>query len=107
MCHQSTVYSSKLLSKVGFYDENLDLGMDYDFNVRSSLIAYPFLLNFPVSYYDVSGISSRKVFERFYLHTKLRKKYFKKNILVNIRLDVFSFFGALKRFCLLPIKLFF
>lgn len=106
MCHQSTIFSRKLLNKVGLYDEKLSLGMDYDFNIRSSLIDNPFLMYFPISYYDTSGVSSRRVFKSYQIEAEIRKKYFPLTITRNLIIDTVGFFKAIQRFLMIPIKLF-
>ncbi len=104
ICHQSTIFSQKFLNQVGFYDETLTLEMDYDFNVRSSLIAFPYLLYFPVSYYDTSGVSSTKVFKIFLSQIYLRKKYFALSYFHNLYIDISALLYTIKRFCIIPIK---
>ena len=106
MCHQSTIYSRKLLNNVGLYDEKLSLGMDYDFNIRCSLIDNPFLMYFPISYYDTSGVSSRRVFRSYQIEANIRKKYFPLTITRNLIIDTVGFFKAVQRFLMIPIKLF-
>lgn len=107
MCHQSTFYSRKLLDYVGLYDEKLSLGMDYDFNIRCSLIDNPFLIYFPISYYDTSGVSSRRVFSSYQIESNIRKKYFPLTITRNLIIDTVGFFKAIQRFLIIPIKLLF
>ena len=106
ICHQSTVYSRKLLNNVGLYDEKLRLGMDYDFNIRCSLIHNPFLMYFPISYYDTSGVSSRRVFRSYQIEANIRKKYFPLTITRNLIIDTVGFFKAVQRFLMIPVKLF-
>ncbi|MGD1874121.1 MAG: glycosyltransferase [Mastigocoleus sp.] len=106
ICHQSTIFSKNILNQVGFYNESLSLGMDYDYNIRASLISEPYLLRFPISYYDTTGVSSRKVFKSFQIQSKLRKKYFSMTKFHNFIIDNICFYKALKRFFMLPIKLF-
>lgn len=106
ICHQSTIFSKEIIQKVGLYDECLSLEMDYDFNVRTSLIAQPYLLHFPISYYDTTGISSVRVFKSYKIHRELRKKYFTLPLTHNFVIDSVCFFKAVKRFCLTPIKLY-
>lgn len=105
ICHQSTIYSQELLSKLGLYDETLHLGMDYEFNIRASLITNPYLLYFPVSYYDTSGISSIRVYKSFNQHKKIRKKYFVKDKTSNYILDSIYLFKTIKRSLMIPFKL--
>ena len=106
ICHQSTIFSHQLIKQVGFYNEQLKLGMDYDFNIRASFVVQPYLLRFPVSYYDTTGVSSTKVFKSYNIQRKLRKKYFSQSNLRNIVIDTKCFFKAVKRFIMLPIKLY-
>ena len=105
MCHQSTIYSRKLLNKVGLYDEKLSLEMDYDFNIRCSLIDHPFLIYFHISYYDTSGVSSRRVFRSYQIAAEIRKKYFPLTITRNIIIDTVGFLKAIQRFLMIPIKI--
>lgn len=106
MCHQSTVFSRSFLKQVGFYDENLSLAMDYDFNVRASSISQPHLLRFPISYYDTTGISSKKVFQIYKMHRVLRKKYFRLSWSHNLAIDGICFLKTVKRLFMIPIKQF-
>ncbi|MBD2664827.1 glycosyl transferase, family 2 [Richelia sinica FACHB-800] len=107
MCHQSTFYSRHILNQIGLYNENLKLGMDYDFNIRASLTRSPFLLYFPISYYDTSGVSSIRVFRSFRTARKIRNLYFPLSITKNFLIDSISFAKAIKRFIMIPIKLLF
>ncbi|MEH1823024.1 MAG: glycosyltransferase [Nostoc sp.] len=106
ICHQSTIFSQVILSQVGLYDEQLYLEADYDFNVRASLISQPYLLRFPISYYDTTGISSIKVFQSYITQKRLRKKYFPLTDNQNLIIDTICFIKAIKRFLLIPIKLY-
>ncbi|MBN3908048.1 MAG: glycosyltransferase [Nostoc sp. NMS1] len=106
ICHQSTIFSQKLIQKVGLYDEQLTLEMDYDFNIRASLIAQPHLLYFPISYYDTTGVSSIKVFKHYRMHREVRKKYFPLSPIDSLKTDIFCFLKACMRFMMIPIKMF-
>jgi glycosyltransferase involved in cell wall biosynthesis len=106
ICHQSTIFSQELINKVGLYNEQLSLEMDYDFNVRASLISHPYLLYFPVSYYDTTGVSSIQVFKHYEIHKKLRKKYFPLSHMKNLMIDSIYYILAMKRFLMIPIKLY-
>ncbi|HYX16392.1 MAG TPA: glycosyltransferase [Nostoc sp.] len=106
ICHQSTIFSQELLKKVGLYDERLTLEMDYDFNIRASLIAEPHLLYFPISYYDTTGVSSIKVFKHYKIHRELRKKYFPLSPINSLRIDALCFLKACMRFMMIPMKMF-
>ncbi|MBD2522597.1 glycosyltransferase [Nostoc sp. FACHB-133] len=106
ICHQSTIFSQMLIQKVGLYDERLALEMDYDFNIRASLIAQPHLLYFPISYYDTTGISSIKVFKHYKVHRQLRKKYFPLSPINSLKTDSLCFLKACMRFMMIPIKIF-
>lgn len=106
ICHQSTIFSQQLFQKVGFYDERLTLEMDYDFNIRASLIAQPHLLYFPISYYDTTGVSSIKVFKHYRIHRELRKKYFPLSPLNSLITDSLCFLKACMRFIMIPMKIF-
>jgi glycosyltransferase involved in cell wall biosynthesis len=107
ICHQSTIYSKKIIDMVGFYDEKLEMEMDYDFNIRVSLVANPNLLNFPVAYYDTTGISSIQVFKHFRIHRQIRKQYFSRSTYTNIIIDMIGLLNALMRFLLIPVKTWF
>ncbi|MEJ6486371.1 glycosyltransferase [Nostoc punctiforme UO1] len=106
ICHQSTIFSQKLLQEVGLYDERLNLEMDYDFNIRASLIAQPHLLYFPISYYDTTGVSSIKVFKHYKIHRELRKKYFTLSPINSFKTDSLCFLKACMRFMMIPMKIF-
>ncbi|AVH65960.1 glycosyltransferase [Nostoc sp. 'Peltigera membranacea cyanobiont' 213] len=106
ICHQSTIFSHKLIHKIGLYDEQLTLEMDYDFNIRASLIAQPHLLYFPISYYDTTGISSIKVFKHYKIHRKVRNKYFPLSPINSFKTDSLCFFKACMRFMMIPMKIF-
>lgn len=106
ICHQSTIFSRKLIQKVGLYDEQLTLEMDYDFNIRASLIAQPHLLYFPISYYDTTGVSSIKVFKHYKIHRELRKKYFSLSPLNSWKTDSLCFLKACVRLMMIPMKIF-
>lgn len=106
ICHQSTIFSQEIMKKVGSYDEQLYLEADYDFNVRASLISQPHILHFPVSYYDTTGVSSRKVFKSYSIHRKLRKKYFPLTPTRNLIIDSICLIKAMKRFLMIPLKLY-
>ena len=106
ICHQSTIFSQELLQKVGSYDEQLYLEADYDFNIRASLIEQPYLLRFPVSYYDTTGVSSRKVFKSYLIQKNQRKKYFPLTPTRNLIIDSICLIKALKRFLMIPLKLY-
>ncbi len=106
ICHQSTILSQELLQQVGLYDEQLTLEMDYDFNIRASLIAQPHLLYFAISYYDTTGISSIKVFKHYRMHKTVRNKYFTLSPINNLIIDSSYFLKACMRFMMIPIKIF-
>ena len=106
ICHQSTIFSRDLIEQVGLYNEELSLEMDYDFNIRASLISEPYLLYFPISYYDTTGVSSIKVFKHYKIHKQLRKKYFPLSRTRNLMIDSICFLKAIKRFMMIPIKLY-
>jgi glycosyltransferase involved in cell wall biosynthesis len=104
LCHQSTVFSSKHLNSVGFYDEDLALEMDFDYNIRSASIADPHLLYFPISCYDISGVSSLKVFKVNSKHREVRRKYFKLDACSDLWVESKCFLIAFKRFLMIPFK---
>ena len=106
ICHQSTIFSQEMIKKVGMYNEHLSFLMDYDFNVRASLISQPYLLDFPISYYDTTGVSSVKVFKHYRIHRELRQKYFPLSAVSNFIIDSICFIKAIKRFLMIPIKLY-
>ncbi|RUS98511.1 putative glycosyltransferase [Dulcicalothrix desertica PCC 7102] len=104
ICHQSTCFSQEILKKVGLYNEDVPLEMDYEFNIRASLISEPYLLEFPISYYDTSGISSVKVFKSFKIHQQIRKRYFFNTPFQNLRISTICLIKTVKRFIMIPIK---
>ncbi len=106
VCHQSTIFSHKLIEQVGLYNEQLSLEMDYDFNIRCSLVADPFLLYLPISYYDTCGVSSRRVFQSYFMQSEIRKKYFPLSITRNLIIESVGFLKAIQRLFMIPIKLF-
>lgn len=104
MCHQSSIFSKNLINSVGLYDENLTLEMDFDYNIRSSLISSPHLLYFPISCYDVSGISSIKVFRANDMHRRVRRKYFELDTLADFLVESICWLHTFKRFLMIPLK---
>ena len=106
ICHQSTIFSQELLQKVGLYDEQLYLEADYDFNIRCSLIYQPYLIRFPVSYYDTTGVSSREVFKSYRIQRKVRKKYFQLTPRQTLIIDSVCMLKVFKRFVMIPFKLY-
>jgi glycosyltransferase involved in cell wall biosynthesis len=104
LCHQSTIFSKDHLNAVGFYNENLALEMDFDYNIRSALIAEPYLLYFPISHYDISGVSSLEVFKVNATHREVRRKYFKLDTVSDLIVESKCYFIALKRFLMIPLK---
>lgn len=104
ICHQSTCFSQEILKKVGLYNELVPLEMDYEFNIRASLISQPYLLYFPISYYDTSGVSSVKVFKSFRIHQEIRKQYFPYTPLKNLIISTICLIKTVKRFLMIPIK---
>ncbi|MBW4605054.1 MAG: glycosyltransferase [Calothrix sp. FI2-JRJ7] len=104
ICHQSTCFSQEILKKLGLYNELVPLEMDYEFNIRASLISQPYLLNFPISYYDTSGVSSVKVFKSFRIHQEIRKQYFPYTPLKNLIISTICLIKTVKRFLMIPIK---
>ncbi|WP_414753746.1 glycosyltransferase [Anabaena sp. CCY 9910] len=106
ICHQSTIFTKEILDTVGLYNELLPLGMDYDFNIRASLIEEPHLLRFPISYYETTGVSSMKVFQAYKAHSDIRKKYFMYTHQRNLQIDSIGFIKAIKRFLMIPLKLY-
>ncbi|MBD2343490.1 glycosyltransferase family 2 protein [Anabaena subtropica] len=106
ICHQSTIFTKEILDEVGLYNELLPLGMDYDFNIRASLIEEPHLLRFPISYYEITGVSSMKVFQAYKAHSDIRKRYFIYTNHRNFQIDTIGFSKAIKRFLMIPLKLY-
>lgn len=104
ICHQSTFFSKKFVESIGYYDESLSIGMDYDYNIRASKVTPPHLLYFPIAYYDTTGLSSRKVFESFFLARTIRDKYFSLAPQKRLFLDIIGFFKATLRFIMIPFK---
>jgi glycosyltransferase involved in cell wall biosynthesis len=104
MCHQSTIFSKNFINDVGFYDESLTLEMDFDYSVRCSFISPPHLLYFPISCYDISGISSIKVFKANDMHRRVRRKYFKLDRVADLLVESTCLLNTLKRFLMIPFK---
>lgn len=105
ICHQSTLYSRKLIKKSGLYNESLSLGMDYEYNLRANKFSNPRLLYFPIAYYDTTGVSSIKVFKQFFSHRNIRDRYFELPWLKQIQVDLYCFTKALYRLAMVPAKL--
>jgi glycosyltransferase involved in cell wall biosynthesis len=105
VCHQSAIFSKKHLNAVGFYDENLALEMDFDYNIRSALIADPHLLYFPISCYDISGVSSLEVFKVNTMHREVRRKYFELDMFSDFLVESKCLLIAFKRFLMIPLKI--
>ena len=105
LCHQSTFYSQALIKRSGLYNESLTMGMDYEYNVRANQLANPFLLYFPVAYYDTTGVSSVKVFQQFFNHRRIRDRYFKLPWLEHFQADLYCFAKAIYRLAMIPAKL--
>lgn len=106
ICHQSAIFTRSLLEQVGLYNEELDIEMDYDFNIRSALVVKPFLLNFLVSYYDTTGISSVKVFYYCKMYRHVRDIYFPMPLRDKVILDVSCYVKAIFRMLMIPVKLY-
>ena len=105
LCHQSTFYSQKLIKQSGLYDESLSMGMDYEYNLRANQLTSPFLLYFPIAYYDTTGVSSIKVFQQFFNHRRIRDRYFQLPWLEHLQVDLYCFTKALYRLAIIPAKL--
>ena len=105
ICHQSTFYSRELIDKSGLYDESLLIGMDYEYNLRANQLTSPFLLYFPISYYDTTGVSSIRVFQQFFNHRRIRDRYFEIPWLEHLKVDLYCFAKALYRLAMIPAKL--
>lgn len=106
ICHQSTAFARSLLEQVGFYNEELDLEMDYDFNIRCALVVPPFLLDFIVSYYDTTGVSSIKVFYYCKMYRYVRNLYFPLSIRDRILINTSCYAKAIIRMLMIPVKLY-
>ena len=105
VCHQSTFYSRRLIDKVGLYNESLTIGMDYDYNVRSSKISSPTLLYFPIAYYDTTGVSSIRVFKQFANYRRIRDSYFKLSTFNRWKIDSYCLLKSIYRLAMIPAKL--
>lgn len=105
ICHQSTFYSRELVQQSGLYDESLSMGMDYEYNLRANQLTSPFLLYFPIAYYDTTGVSSIRVFQQFFNHRRIRDRYFKLPWLEHLKVDLYCFAKALYRLAMIPAKL--
>ncbi|MDJ0593628.1 MAG: glycosyltransferase [Pleurocapsa sp. MO_226.B13] len=105
VCHQSTFYSRKLIERVGLYNESLTIGMDYDYNVRASLLSSPTLLYFPVAYYDTTGVSSIRVFKQFTNYRRIRDRYFQLSKFNRLKIDTYCLLKSIYRLAMVPAKL--
>jgi len=105
LCHQSTVYTADLIAQVGPYDEELFLGMDYEYNIRCSFIAPPHLLNFPIAYYDTTGVSSVRVLRSFAINRRIRNRFFSLSRAQRLGLDTRMLLKSVYRLGLVPLKL--
>ena len=105
VCHQSTFYSRQLINQVGQYNESLAIEMDYEYNIRASLLSSPTLLYFPVAYYDTTGLSSIRVFKQFKHHRQIRDRYFSLSKLNRLKVDAYCFGKSILRLAMIPAKL--
>ena len=105
VCHQSTFYSRPLIDKVGKYNESLPLEMDYEYNIRASLLSNPTLLYFPVAYYDTTGVSSIRVFRQFNHHRRIRDRYFPLPQPERIKVNTYCLLKSILRLAMVPAKL--
>jgi len=105
LCHQSTVYTADLVTQVGPYNEGLFLGMDYEYNIRCSFVAPPYLLNFPIAYYDTTGVSSVRVLRSFAINRRIRDRFFSLSRAQRLRLDARMLLKSVYRLGLVPLKL--
>ena len=105
VCHQSTIYSRRLIDQVGLYNESLSMGMDYDYNVRANLISSPTLMYFPVSYYDTTGVSSIRVLRQFTNYRRIRNQYFKLSGFNRLKVNTYSLLKFIYRLVMIPAKL--
>jgi glycosyltransferase involved in cell wall biosynthesis len=60
-CHQAMFIKRDLFNKLGLYNEKLKIVADWEFNIKSIIFNNCTLkyLDFPIVYYDMSGISFR------------------------------------------------
>lgn len=58
-CHQAMFIKRDLFNKLGLYNEKLKIVADWEFNIKSIIVNNCSLkyLDFPIVYYDMSGIS--------------------------------------------------
>jgi glycosyltransferase involved in cell wall biosynthesis len=106
LCHQSTIFTREHLQNIGFYNEDLLLEMDFEYNIRAALIADPHLLYFPISYYDISGVSSLRVFDVNSKHREIRRKYFPLDPHSDLLVESQCVAIAFKRLMMIPLKVF-
>ena len=105
ICHQSTFYSRDLITKVGSYNEALSVEMDYEYNIRASLVSSPTLLYFPIAYYDTTGVSSVRVFKQFNNHREIRDRFFPLSGLNRLKVDTYCLLKSTLRLFMIPAKL--
>ncbi|MEL7520542.1 MAG: glycosyltransferase [Cyanobacteria bacterium J06553_1] len=105
VCHQSTFYTRRLVEQIGAYREDLSMGMDYEYNVRANLVTEPFLLRFPVAYYDTTGVSSIRVFQQFSNHRRIRDRYFRLSWFKRLKVDAYCLLKSCYRLAMIPAKL--
>jgi glycosyltransferase involved in cell wall biosynthesis len=60
ICHQSTFIKRELFNKYGYYNEQLHIAADWEFNIKAIVIndCQTKHINIPVVYYDAHGISN-------------------------------------------------
>jgi glycosyltransferase involved in cell wall biosynthesis len=61
ICHQSTFIKRDLFMKYGFYNEQLQIASDWEFNLKAIVINNCTIrhLNIPIVYFDAEGLSNR------------------------------------------------
>ena len=60
ICHQSTFIKRELFKKFGYYNEQLQIAADWEFNIKAIIINNCLTrhINIPVVYYDARGLSN-------------------------------------------------
>lgn len=105
VCHQSTIYTRQLVEQIGLYNESLSIGMDYEYNIKANNVSSPFLLYFPISYYDTTGVSSIRVWQQLASYRRIRDRYFQLSWSNRLKVDAYSIVKSIYRLAMVPAKL--
>lgn len=103
--HQSVFFSRQLIEKVGFYNEDLSMEMDYDYNLRCiMLFGSCFLLRSIIARYNVCGRSALKPFKHFNHYRSVRDSHLKLHFFERCFLDFNALCKAFLRLLIIPVK---